>query len=529
LHILCANPHVTGDCIRAYLQLVPATAIIQKHAGKTGLHILCTNPFVTGEAIRVYLQLAPEAAKQEGSDGMTPFHYLGIAHKELRREGGVDQAIVHFQKAIEMAKKASNELLHLLAVLNLAECYIITGSIQEATDLHKSLVADIGKERLDSNYILSFTSALGKHQEFGHALEVLHENLDAIASTWEKTEQGKAYSLIGYTFFEMHDYNKSIVYYELQLSVAKEIKDLALESDALHGLGNNHGRVGDFEKSMMYLDQGLLALSELGNIFGQGRAYAAIGDALLAQDGHEKEAIEMFQKSYGILDTYDDPGEMSWTLCQLGEAYTRIEAWDDAITALEQSISITESIDFELDRNERQSQAYQVLGQTYIEQYCSDESLDGVPETRDEGIRKALVFSERSIEIRRGNDPSIYLDLAQEHYFLGDTEKAQVVLKKYLDLTVELGSSCCQACHQSCAKDETVMVCVGCLVTRYCSQAHQRRAWKKGRLCHKVMCPLLQRWRRLQKREYTTDSCNAIFNDFFESILVIKSVSTPRA
>ena len=44
LHILCANPHVTGDCIRAYLQLVPATASIQKHAGKTGLHILCTNP-----------------------------------------------------------------------------------------------------------------------------------------------------------------------------------------------------------------------------------------------------------------------------------------------------------------------------------------------------------------------------------------------------------------------------------------------------------------------------------------------------
>ena len=87
LHILCANPHVTGDCIRAYLQLVPATAIIQKHAGKTGLHILCTNPFVTGEAIRVYLQLAPEAAKQEGSDGMTPFHYLcrnGITFLEDR-------------------------------------------------------------------------------------------------------------------------------------------------------------------------------------------------------------------------------------------------------------------------------------------------------------------------------------------------------------------------------------------------------------------------------------------------------------
>jgi len=282
------------------------------------------------------------------------------------------------------------------------------------------------------------------------------------------------------------------------LSVAnKEIKDLTGEADALYGLGNSHGRVGDYEKAMKYLERELVALSELGNIFGQGRAYSVMGDVLLAQDGREKEAIEMFQKASGILETCGDPEGMGRVLCNLGEAYTRIEAWDDAITALKQSISIAESIDFEGKRNERQSQAYQVLGQTYLEQYYIDESLDGVPEARDEVIRKALLFSERSIEIRRGNDPSIlYLDVAQEHYFLGDAEKAHAVLKKYLDLTVELGSSCCQACHQSCAKDETMMVCMGCLVTRYCSQAHQRRTWKKGRLCHKVMCPLLQRWRR---------------------------------
>jgi len=305
------------------------------------------------------------------------------------------------------------------------------------------------------------------------------------------------------------------------LSVAnKEIKDLTGEADALYGLGNSHGRVGDYEKAMKYLERELVALSELGNIFGQGRAYSVMGDVLLAQDGREKEAIEMFQKASGILETCGDPEGMGRVLCNLGEAYTRIEAWDDAIAALEKSISISASIEFEGKRNERQSQACQVLGQTYLEQYYGDGLLDGAPEARDEVIRKALLFSERSIVLRRGNDFSIYLDVVQEQYFLGDTEKAQVVLKKYLDLTVESGSSCCQACHQSCAKDETMMVCVGCLVTRYCSQAHQRRAWKKGRLCHKVMCPLLKRWRRLQKGEYTTDSCNTIFNDFFESIVV---------
>jgi len=40
------------------------------------LHILCANPHVTEDCIRTYLQLAPEAANQEDSEGMTAFQYL---------------------------------------------------------------------------------------------------------------------------------------------------------------------------------------------------------------------------------------------------------------------------------------------------------------------------------------------------------------------------------------------------------------------------------------------------------------------
>ena len=43
---------------------------------RTALHILCANPHVTGDCIRAFLQLVPEAAEQEDSEGMTPFHYL---------------------------------------------------------------------------------------------------------------------------------------------------------------------------------------------------------------------------------------------------------------------------------------------------------------------------------------------------------------------------------------------------------------------------------------------------------------------
>ena len=445
-------------------------------------------------------------------------YYLGTAHKELGREGGVEQAIVCFQKALEIAKKASGKRLQAVATWDLTDCFIETGRIEEVMNLHKSLVADIGKERLDPDCILGFADALNDSNFYSHSLEVLHEHVDVIESTWDKPEQGKAYGVIANNHCGRYDYNTSNVYYERQLSIAKEIKDLTLEAEALHGLGDNHLRMGDYNKAMEYLEQELVPLSDTGDIPWQGRVYSAMGVVLLEQDGRGQEAIEMLRQAYGILETCDFPEGLSWILCTLGEAYTRIEAWDEPITALEKGISISASMEFEVKRNERQSELHRVLGRTYLEQYYSDESLIGVPETREEGIRKASLCSQEAIKLRREDDPTkpiVYLDLAQELYYLGDTENAELALTEYLDRTLKLGPSHCQTCHQSCAKDETMMMCVGCHVARYCSQDHQRRAWKKGRLCHKVMCPLLKRWRRLQKGNYTTDSRNAIFNDFF--------------
>ena len=58
----------------------------------------------------------------------------------------------------------------------------------------------------------------------------------------------------------------------------------------------------------------------------------------------------------------------------------------------------------------------------------------------------------------------------------------------------------------------------------YCSEAHLTRAWRRGRLSHKVMCPFLRRWRRAANAENSieTESFENICNDFFETVCVRK-------
>ena len=71
-HQACSSNSVTTQVILHGI----ARAMEVDEYQMTALHILCANPRVTGDAIRAYLQLAPEASNQEDSEGMTPFQYL---------------------------------------------------------------------------------------------------------------------------------------------------------------------------------------------------------------------------------------------------------------------------------------------------------------------------------------------------------------------------------------------------------------------------------------------------------------------
>jgi len=457
------------------------------------------------------------------------YYNLATAHEEMGREGDIEKASVYYKKTVEMAKKAGDNDMVTESVLRLSECYVKLGRAQEAMDLHKSLCEELGTDRIrkDPKAILMFAKILKDNDECPRALEILEEYLEAIESSWGKREQCRAYGIISILYTRKNDYAKSIVYLERQLPIAKETKDVESEGDALIELGRNYGCIGDYGNAMEYLEQSLALDFERG---ADGRGtYCAMGDVLVAQEGREKEAILMFLKCVGLLEDNNTPSDFLGRVFEkLGNACTKIKAWDDAIAYLEKGLSIAESIEDEGLGFELKAAVQKQLGNTYIEKFDAEESLVG-PERNVELIRKAVFCSQEVYTYYKSKgklNVDILLDLAQEYYFLGYSEKAHTVLKGYLDATVKMGPSYCQACHQTCAKDAIMKKCSVCKVARYCSEAHNLQAWKEGRLCHKVMCPFLKRWRRtteaIKQGKETAYSLDELLNDFFERVLAFK-------
>ena len=108
-------------------------------------------------------------------------------------------------------------------MLNLSECYVKTGRVDEALDLHKSLCDEIGKESLNPDDILRFADILEKNHDHSRAITILEEHLGAIESSWEKQKQCRAYEMIAVLYCLKNDYAKSNVYFERREGDGKRV------------------------------------------------------------------------------------------------------------------------------------------------------------------------------------------------------------------------------------------------------------------------------------------------------------------
>jgi len=147
----------------------------------------------------------------------------------------------------------------------------------------------------------------------------------------------------------------------------------------------------------------------------------------------------VINRSLGLFEEGNTSEALIWLFLKLGQAYTQIKAWDDAIASLEKGLSIAESIEDERIGNELKAIAKQAMGKVYLEKY------ESLPERNDELVRKALFCTDAAFHLQKskGVTLALFLDLAQEYYLLGDSEKAHALLKRYLDESVRLGASYC--------------------------------------------------------------------------------------
>jgi len=268
-----------------------------------------------------------------------------------------------------------------------------------------------------------------------------------------------------------------------------------------------------------------------------------LGRALLRRStDNEAESFEIFQTG---LDRWVEPSiERDEILLCMGTEYRKLKKWSQSIEYLEKltrSVSCQNSMihsqanwsqsteylkKLTLSESRQNStmlsQANKAMTETYLEQYCTDTTLD--VDQRTQKLQLATYNAQSVHEAAY----DMYLIRAQLFYFNdgdGDKHQAYQQLELYLDACLRDCKLTCYTCNQRIRTGSVPFSCACCKVASYCDRRHQKMTWKKERICHRVLCPLLGYWRKAKKKRRRNGSDEGdhrenerVFDTFFRSI-----------
>jgi serine phosphatase RsbU (regulator of sigma subunit)/uncharacterized protein HemY len=139
---------------------------------------------------------------------------------------------------------------------------------------------------------------------------------------WQNVEYGHLLHFIGSVFKQQNFYDKALNYYEQELKLSRDIKDKALEAEALYLCASMYGTKGDLDKELIYLKNAIELFKEQNNLRMLGLMYSNLS-ANHSDRKKYKEAIASCEHALEIFKETGEDESSAATLRNLGDLYSK--------------------------------------------------------------------------------------------------------------------------------------------------------------------------------------------------------------
>lgn len=178
------------------------------------------------------------------------------------------------------------------------------------------------------------------------AMSYLMKALEIVISLGDSAHLGRHYSNIGSVYRNQSNYLEAVRYYNLGLSILKELKMELQEADVLNNLGLVYFDIRRFDLSLGYLKQALDLYQELGLEDKMGNIWLNIGAVKFEQGEHEP-CILQAQKALEILQAEHNLFSVANTYRLLAQAHQKLGQNDSARQYIGQSLEIFQEMEHE--------------------------------------------------------------------------------------------------------------------------------------------------------------------------------------
>ena len=257
------------------------------------------------------------------------------------------------------------------------------------------------------------------------AISNLEEVLRIIKDKGDKMgEEASLHRQLGITYYEIGEYEKAMRHLKEGLALAEDIGDKCYEGIAYQNLGACYKSLGKYDKAMSSFHVGLKIAKEIGDKSDEGAAYRNIG-VCYTYLGQDDEAILHLQRGLEIATEIGERSGEGAAYQNLGSFYRSISQYEKAISYLRRGLEIAN----EIGDKSGEEVAYQKLGASYqlLGQY------DNAISHLQQGLEIAKEIGDRS------GEGKAYQNLGACYQSLGQLDEAISLLQVGLNVAKEIG------------------------------------------------------------------------------------------
>ncbi|XP_030640531.1 G-protein-signaling modulator 1b [Chanos chanos] len=276
---------------------------------------------------------------------------LALEGERLCKSGDFKGGTAFFEAAV---KVGTEDLKTLSAIYSqLGNAYFYLKEYGKALEYHRhdlTLARTIGDrigEGKASGNLGNTLKVLGRYDE---AAVCCQRHLDISQEQGDKVGEARALYNIGNVFhakgkqqlwgcsqepgdlpLDVRDtLQRATAFYEMNLSLVKELGDRAAQGRAFGNLGNTHYLLGNFVEAIKFHRERLSIAKEFGDKAAERRAYSNLGNALIFL-GQFNTATEYYRKTLHLSRQLKDQVMEAQACYSLGNTYTLLQQYERAI------------------------------------------------------------------------------------------------------------------------------------------------------------------------------------------------------
>ncbi|HEU0176923.1 MAG TPA: CHAT domain-containing tetratricopeptide repeat protein [Blastocatellia bacterium] len=275
-------------------------------------------------------------------------------------QGNITEALEQYRKCLKISEEIGDKPGIAITLYNIGNAYREQSNYAEALEQYQKslkISEEIGDRFVAAGALSNIGNVHYFQGDYAQALEQHRKSLKIMEEIGNKAGIASTLNNIGLVYQLQGNYTEALEQHRNGLKISEEIGDKPAVAGTLNNIGSAYQLQGDYTEALEQYQKGLKIKEEIGDKAGIAASLSNIGETHRLQ-GNYTEALQFAERAADLARQVGLLEPLSGAYTTAGRAYFTLNQLSQSRLALDQAITIIETLRFQVAGGEQERQRF---------------------------------------------------------------------------------------------------------------------------------------------------------------------------